>query len=502
MATVFGLSLGNHQGVISVFKNGRSEVLANESGERETPMLVTYKDDTILVGSAAKGALYRNFQYTAIAMPSLLGTDLNENEEKKVSNITIIKKGGNICYKFEREGKPRLVPVKDTLGKVLEQLAATARSCESVSSGSIHCVLSVPIHYDTDHVSLLKQCVETHGFTVISTPPSPMLSVLPYGLDKDSYTGHVLVYDVGVNSISLTVIRLINGLMKLVGTRTINGVGGYDIDQELLSVLKDECKRYFRKDVTGGKYAVNKLLAAAESLKQSLTNQQTGPVYVESLHDGMDFQCNVTRGRFEGVCQSIFTSFLDPIQGFLNSLGLTGSNINKVILIGGTCKIPRLQQLMKDVFSSSEVYYFISTDHVVSLGAALEASYHQVTSGLSLSSTIPVTTNDLSLTFSNCVTPASVVLLGKHTPLPVCKTINTKIEVSEPGRPVIIAIKETAVLGELEVPPLASDENGNVLNFEVKFLWNSRDGSLNDPLLTVREVGSNWKSELLLSCKN
>ena len=106
------------------------------------------------------------------------------------------------------------------------------------------------------------------------------------------------------------------------------------------------------------------------------------------------------RGRFEGVCQSIFTSFLDPIQGVLNSFGLTGPDINKVILIGGTCKIPRLQQLMKDVLSSSEIYYFISTDHVVSLGAALEASYHQVTPDLPLSSKIPCTANDLYITVS------------------------------------------------------------------------------------------------------
>jgi molecular chaperone DnaK (HSP70) len=499
---VFGLHIGDYQSVITIHKNEKIEVLANESGERETPTLVRFKDGNILTGSAAKQSLHRNIHWTAHSMPSLLAINGKNNQLAKTiidSSLCKIREGddNHLCYHYEQDTsskKTSHLTVYDSLVHVLKQIHATARLHES--HDVIPCVAAVPINYTQEQQQMLNCCLKESGFNVLSMSISPALALLPYDMDKVSFSGHVMVFDVGLRTLTLTIFNIINGMIRLVDYNVTHGVGGAYLDQAIVDVLRGECKRTFL-NFNETESIKLKLMTAAENVKHSLSKQQTANVCVESLHDGMDLQCSIVRGRFEGVCHHIFQSCLEPLQGVLESSNLTANDIHKVVLVGGTCKIPRLQQLVKEWFPSSQILCSAPPDHVISLGAAIQAQYHtQYLQHYDYNTSIPCTSSDIWIHRVNCVDSVGVVLMNRHTPLPSQKTVIVDVKRHDADKDVLLSLKEGSDehlpnIAEINIPYLTDTS----IQLEVTLLWNIKD----DVTLKVINRSTGWSETLKLS---
>lgn len=223
--------------------------------------------------------------------------------------------------------------------------------------------------------SALREAAEAAGFHVLRLIHEPAAALLAYDIGQDCPSGksHVLVYKLGGTSLSVTVLQVNGGMFRVLDTHTDHSIGGECFTEALAHHLAAEFKKSFKQDVSSNSRAMMKLMNGADSAKHTLSTLGSANCFVDSLHDGMDFECNVSRARFELLCNTLFNKSIQPIKTLIEKTGLVTSDINKVVLCGGSARIPRLQQMIRDLFPDVEQLSSAPPDEVIAVGAALEA---------------------------------------------------------------------------------------------------------------------------------
>ncbi|CAB4027244.1 heat shock 70 kDa 14, partial [Paramuricea clavata] len=247
-------------------------------------------------------------------------------------------------------------------------------------------VLTVPLHFGDKEKADMRNAAEKAGFRVLRIIHEPSAAALAYGIGQDdpSSSSIVLVYHLGGRSLQITLISVNSGIYRIMDSIYDDSIGGGKFDEVLVQHLAAEFKRMWKDDIKDNKRAMAKLRAGAETCKHVLTSHGTATCSVESLHDGIDFQCNVSRARFESLSSQLFQNCLNPVQKLLEKCNVEAADIDKVILCGGSTRIPRLQSLLQDVFKGKELLKRISPEGVVAYGAAVQASLLQGDEGTEL----------------------------------------------------------------------------------------------------------------------
>jgi len=374
MSTSFGIHVGNTSACLAVSKDGKTDVVANPTGDRTTPAVVAYQDTEIIVGLAAKQGKIRNMANTILNNKGLVVGKVEQQVLDK-SAVTITESNGQYTYEVDFKEKEYFVTPSAILGHIYKYVHDIADThCTNISDSN--CVLTVPLSYTEDQRTIIKNTAAKAGFKVVQVISEPVAACLAYGLGQiePSERYHCLVFRVGGISMSLSVMLVAGGCYTVLANTDVN-LGGEQVTDVLVQYLGKEFMQKYKEDILKNKRGRAKLAAQAETVKHVLSTLDTAHCYVESLFDGMDFSSNVTRARFDNQLSKVLSDLMSPISALLTSSNLLASDISKVILAGGTTKVIKVQSALSNMFPQAEMLTSLAQDEVIAIGAAVQASY-------------------------------------------------------------------------------------------------------------------------------
>jgi len=374
MSTSFGIHVGNTSACLAVSKEGKTDVVANPTGDRTTPACVAYQDTEIIVGLAAKQGKIRNMSNTILNNKGFVVGEV-EQEMLDKSGVTITQNNGQYTYEVDFKEQDYYVTPSDILCHIYKYVHDIADT-HSANIGDSNCVLTVPLSYTEEQRNIIKNTGVKAGFKVVQVISEPVAACLAYGLGQlepsDRY--YTLVYRVGGISMSVSVVLVAGGCYTVLASKDIK-IGGDQVTDCLVQYLANEFKKKYKEDILTNKRGRAKLSAQAETVKHVLSTLDTAHCYVESLWDGMDFSCNVTRARFDNGLSTVLPDIMAPISALLTTSNLLASDISKVVLAGGTTKVTKVQSALSNMFPQAEILNSLAPDEVTAIGAAVQASF-------------------------------------------------------------------------------------------------------------------------------
>ncbi|KAK5876777.1 hypothetical protein CesoFtcFv8_026098 [Champsocephalus esox] len=420
-----GVHFGYTCACVAIFKDGRADVVANDAGDRVTPAVVGYRETEQIVGIAAKQGRVRNAANTVVKVKQVLGRSFDDPEtqtHKTENKCQLVNRQDKLHYEITAGDRPVYVVPHDVAKLILHKMKETAQS--ALGSDVNEAVITVPFEFAHAQKRALREAAEAAGFHVLRLIHEPAAALLAYNIGQDCSAGksHVLVYKLGGTSLSVTVLEVNGGMFRVLGTLTDHSIGGEKITEVLAQHLAAEFKRTFKHDLSNNTRAMMKLMIGADMAKHNLSSLSTANCFVDSLHDGIDFECNISRARFELLCASLFNKSIQPIKALMEKVGLSNSDINQVVICGGSARIPRLQQMIRDMFPDVEMLNSAPPDEVIAVGAALEAGLLVGKEGLAPEEetvTVDVSATDILVKeVDESGAEVFTVLLPSGTPLP------------------------------------------------------------------------------------
>ena len=393
MSKIIGIDLGTTNSCVAVLEGGEAKVIANAEGERTTPSVVAFKDGKIIVGGAAKRQMVINPD-TIRSVKRLMGTD------KKV------KANG-------KEYTP-----EEVSAMILGDLKKTAESYlgEKVDRA----VITVPAYFNDAQRQATKNAGKIAGLTVERIINEPTAASLAYGLDKQEQTQTILVYDLGGGTFDVSILELGDGVFEVKSTSGNNHLGGDDYDQRIVDFLVEEIKNEHGVDLSSDKMAMQRLQDAAEKAKKDLSGMTMTQISLPFLAQGKDgvinFETSLSRAKFESLTDDLTESTLEPVRKALKDAKLSASDIDKVLLVGGSTRILKVQELIKKELGK-EPSKGVNPDEVVAMGAAIQGGV--LTGDVNDIVLLDVTPLSLGIeTMGNVMTP----LIERNTTIPTSKS--------------------------------------------------------------------------------
>ncbi len=353
MSKIIGIDLGTTNSCVAVYEGGEAKVIANQEGERTTPSVVAFKGDDIIVGGAAKRQMVVNPD-TIRSIKRLMGT--KETAKAKGKNYT----------------------PEEVSAMILGDLKKTAEAYlgEKVTKA----VITVPAYFNDAQRQATKNAGKIAGLEVERIINEPTAAALAYGLDKQENTQTVLVYDLGGGTFDVSILELGDGVFEVKSTSGNNHLGGDDYDQRIVDYLVEEIKKEHNKDLSSDNMAMQRLQDAAEKAKKDLSGMTTTQISLPFLAQGDDgvinFETSLTRAKFEELTNDLSESTLEPVRKALKDAKLSKSDIDKVLLVGGSTRIPKVQELIKNELGK-EPSKGVNPDEVVAMGAAIQGGVLQ-----------------------------------------------------------------------------------------------------------------------------
>ncbi len=377
MSKIIGIDLGTTNSVLAVMEGDQPKVLINAAGNRTTPSVIAFTDKSDrLVGEPARHQQVTNPTNTIFSIKRFMGRRHGEvqSEEKLVPYS--ITGGDNDLVKVEVEGEEYTPPELSAI--ILREFKRMAE--EYLGESVDRAVITVPAYFNDAQRQATKDAGEIAGLTVERIINEPTAAALAYGLEKKS-NAKIVVFDLGGGTFDVSILDIGDGVFEVLSTSGDTHLGGDDFDQVLIDHIADEFRKTEGIDIREDPMALQRLKEAAEKAKCELSQQlETSvnlPFITADANGPKHLQITITRATFESLAESLFNRLAEPCRTAIKDAGLETSSISDVVMVGGSTRIPRVQEIAKEVFETAELDRSINPDEVVAIGAAIQGGVLQ-----------------------------------------------------------------------------------------------------------------------------
>ena len=370
-----GIDLGTTYSCVGVWQNDKVEIIANDQGNRTTPSWVGFKDSEKLVGESAKNQFNSNPTNTIFDIKRIMGQPFQEKvvqeQIHKVPYIIVNGKNNipNVSVNVNENAKD-FTP-QEISGFILEKMKTTAEAY--LGKEVKNAVITVPAYFNDAQRQATKDAGVICGLNVLRIINEPTAAAIAYGLDnKKEGEKNIIIYDVGGGTLDVTLLTIDDGIFEVKATSGDTYLGGEDFDENLMNHFKEEFKRKHKKDLSESKKACAKLKKECERVKRVLSSAAQGHLEIDSLYDGIDFNTTITRAKFEQLNMGLFQRCLKCVEQVLIDSKTGKNEIDEIVLVGGTTRIPKLQQQISDFFGGKQLCNSINPDEAVAYGATIQ----------------------------------------------------------------------------------------------------------------------------------
>lgn len=422
---VIGIDLATCMSMVAVWKDGKVEIIASESGNRTVPSYVSFTEDERIVGDAGKSMSATNPKNTIFDAKRLIGRAFDDVEVQKMIKLWPFKvlDDGNNRPKIEVlfKGETALYYPEEVSAMVLQKLKTMAESYLGVEVKDA--VITVPAYFNDSQRQATKDAGRIAGLNVLRLLAEPTSACIAYGLNnKTDKERKVVIFDLGGGTFDVSLLSVDEGIFEVKATSGNTLLGGGDFDNRICDWAIEEFKRKNKIDLRAYPRSLARLRLAAERVKKTLSISSQAMLEIDSVAEGIDMQFMLTRAKFESLCDDLFRSTLGPVENVLRDAKVSKSEVDDIVLVGGSSRIPKVQQLLKEFFNGKELCQSIHPDEAVAYGAAVQAhilsgnSKNDVTSDILL---LDVTPLSLGIETSGNV---MTTLIKRNTTIPTKKT--------------------------------------------------------------------------------
>ncbi|WZZ11070.1 LOW QUALITY PROTEIN: hypothetical protein YC2023_096991 [Brassica napus] len=374
-----GIDLGTTYSCVGVWMNDRVEIIPNDQGNRTTPSYVAFTDTERLIGDSAKNQVALNPHNTVFDAKRLIGrrfSDPSVQSDMTHWPFKVVAGPGDkpmIVVTYKNEEK-QFSP-EEISSMVLIKMREVAESF--LGHAVKNAVVTVPAYFNDSQRQATKDAGSISGLNVLRIINEPTAAAIAYGLDKKgTQTGerNVLIFDLGGGTFDVSLLTIEEGVFEVKATAGDTHLGGEDFDNRLVNHFVAEFKRKHKKDISGNARALRRLRTACERAKRTLSSTAQTTIEIDSLHEGVDFYATISRARFEEMNMDLFRKCMDPVEKVLRDAKIDKNRVHEVVLVGGSTRIPKIQQLLQDFFNGKELCKSINPDEAVAYGAAVQAA--------------------------------------------------------------------------------------------------------------------------------
>ncbi len=375
MTKIIGIDLGTTYSCVGVWQNDRVEIIANDQGNRTTPSYVAFNDKERLIGDAAKNQVSINPLNTVFDAKRLIGRSMNDDNVKRDMKHWPFKvisgKSNQPIIEVEYNNEKKQFSPEEISSMVLIKMKEIAESYlgKEVSNA----VITVPAYFNDSQRKSTKDAGAIAGLNVLRIINEPTAAAIAYGLDKKGEQ-HILIFDLGGGTFDVSVLCIEDGIFEVKATAGDTHLGGEDFDNRMVDYCLIEIKKKLKKDISDNQRALRRLRTSCERAKRTLSSSTQAHIEIDSLVDGMDYNTTISRAKFEDMNMDYFRKCMEPVEKVIRDSKISKSTINEVVLVGGSTRIPKIQEVLSNFFGGKELCKNINPDEAVAYGATIQGA--------------------------------------------------------------------------------------------------------------------------------
>ncbi|KAK4989207.1 ATPase with role in protein import into the ER [Elasticomyces elasticus] len=369
---VIGIDLGTTYSCVGIMKGGKVEILVNDQGNRITPSYVAWNDDERLVGDAAKNQFASNPLRTVYDIKRLIGrkfVDKDVQRDIKHFPFKVVNVNGQPRVQIETQSEQKTFTPEEISSMILGKMKEVAEAY--LGEKVVNAVVTVPAYFNDAQRAATKDAGTIAGLNVLRVVNEPTAAALAYGLDKTDQERQIIVYDLGGGTFDVSILTVDEGVFEVLATAGDTHLGGEDFDQRVIDYFVKSYNKKNNVDITKAPKTMGKLKREVEKAKRTLSSQMSTRIEIEAFHDGNDFSETLTRAKFEELNNDLFKKTLKPVEQVLKDAKLKKTEISDIVLVGGSTRIPKVQQMLEEYFGK-KASKGINPDEAVAFGAAVQ----------------------------------------------------------------------------------------------------------------------------------
>ena len=377
MPKAIGIDLGTTYSCVGVWQNDRVEIIANDQGNRTTPSYVAFTDSERLIGDAAKNQTAMNPKNTVFDAKRLIGRKFSDPKVQEDIRGWSFKVVPGVADKpsieVDFKGETKRFEPEEISSMVLTKMKEIAEMY--IGTDIKDAVVTVPAYFNDSQRQATKDAAAIAGLNCLRIINEPTAAAIAYGLDKHKDEDkNVLIFDLGGGTFDVSLLNIEGGIFEVKATAGDTHLGGEDFDARLLQHLSQEFKRKHKKDISDNPRALRRLRTACARAKRTLSSTTQSAVEIDSLYEGVDFYTSITRARFEELNADLFRKCMEPVERVIKDAKMDKSMVQEIVLVGGSTRIPKIQQMLSEYFNGKELNKSINPDEAVAYGAAVQAA--------------------------------------------------------------------------------------------------------------------------------